>query len=178
MPGCGKSTIGRQLARRLGWEFLDVDHEIEREAGTTIAALFSEHGEAHFRSLEHDVLAGLVQRTGVVLATGGGAVLRADNRELLTKQTTTVYLRSTPEDLARRLLKDTRRPLLQGGNPLQKLRDLHAIRQPLYQSIAQFTVDTGRQSMVTVVNRVLMQLELGGAIDAWHVPATVDGTCP
>jgi len=165
LPGGGKSTIGRQLARRLGVDFADSDHLIEQRLGESIRTFFERASEAAFRDVEQAVIAeALSQRRGV-LATGGGVVLRPENRAALHAHATVVYLRSTPEELARRLRNDTKRPLLQVGNPLAKLRELHAARDPLYRETAHFVVDTGRPSMSTLVNMILMQLELAGVVD-------------
>lgn len=167
MPGCGKSTIGRHLARGLGWRFVDSDHEIEARLGGSIRAHFEQFGEDSFRQVETEVIEELAQRTRTVLATGGGAVLRPANRAALTRDhNRVVYLRSLPEDLVRRLRHDTQRPLLQGGDPLRKLRDLFQQRDPLYREVAHHIVDTGRTSIPTLVNLLVMQLELSGATAA------------
>lgn len=166
MPGSGKSTVGRHLSRQLGWRFADSDVEIERELGESIRSYFEKAGEDSFRALETEVLASLLQRPTMVLATGGGAVLREANRKLLSEHAQVVYLRATPEDLARRLRHDTQRPLLQGGDPLRKLRDLFQVRDPLYREVANFTIDTGRSSVPTLVNLLSMQLEMAGVIAA------------
>lgn len=164
MPGGGKSTVGRHLARHLNLRFFDADVEIERRIGCSIRVFFEREGEARFRDIEQDVLAELVGRPNGVLATGGGAVLREANRRNLREQTTVVYLRSTPEELFRRLRRDTHRPMLQVADPLRKLRELHAERDPLYRCTAQFVIETGRPSVHTLVNMVLMQLELAGVV--------------
>lgn len=174
MPGGGKSTVGRQLARRLNWEFADSDAAVERQVGCTISALFEREGEARFRDIERDTIADLLQRSRLVLATGGGAVLRPETRERLHRHSTVVYLRSTPEDLFRRLRHDVKRPLLQVADPLAQLRLLHATRDPLYRETAHFSVDTGRPSVPTLVNMILMQLELAGVIDGSSVPSPID----
>ncbi|MEQ1805486.1 MAG: shikimate kinase [Burkholderiaceae bacterium] len=164
MPGGGKSTVGRHLARNLGLRFFDADVEIERRLGCPIRVFFEREGEARFRDVEQDVLAELVLHTQGVLATGGGAVMREANRRNLRDHTTVVYLRSTPEELFRRLRHDTHRPMLQVADPLRKLRDLHAERDPLYRSTARFIIETGRPSVHTLVNMVVMQLELAGLV--------------
>lgn len=163
MPGCGKSTAGRQLARHLGWSFVDSDAEIEHEIGGSIRVFFEQHGEERFREIEQRAIERLCAPGRVVLATGGGAVLREANR-LAMKQpgNRVVYLRATPEDLARRLRHDSHRPLLQVGDPLKRLRDLFRQRDPLYREVADFVIDTGRTSVPTLVNLVSMQLELAG----------------
>ena len=173
MPGCGKSTVGRHLARQLGWRFVDSDHEIERQLGSSIRAFFEREGEAAFRDVEQQVIAVLSQQTGCVLATGGGAALREANRVALKRGCKVVYLRSTPEELFRRLRHDTQRPLLQVKDPLKRLRDLYVERDPLYRKAADFVIETGRPSVPNLVNMILMQLELAGLIDPLLVPATV-----
>lgn len=165
LPGSGKSTVGRSLAKRLRLSFVDSDHVIEARIGCSIRDFFAREGEARFRDEEQHALADLAAGPACVLATGGGAVLREANREILRRAGHVVYLRATPEELWRRLRRDTRRPLLQVSDPQEKLRQLYAERHPLYSSIAEYVVDTGRQSVPTLVNMVLMQLELGGALD-------------
>lgn len=178
MPGCGKSTVGRQLARQLGWRFADSDHEIEQRIGGSIRSYFEQHGEAAFRDLEQDVIGQLCQQTSLVLATGGGAVLREANRIALKGHCQVVYLRSVPEELFRRLRHDTQRPLLQVKDPLRRLRDLYRERDPLYRDAADYVIETGRPSVPTLVNMILMQLELAGVVDPMQVPATVGRVLP
>jgi shikimate kinase len=178
MPGCGKSTVGRQLARHLGRTFVDSDAEIEREIGTTIREWFAEHGEAAFRDVEQRTIDTLTRQDGIVLATGGGSVLRPANREVLQQRTQAFYLRSTPEELARRLRNDTQRPLLQGGDPLVRLRELYRDRDPLYRKTAHYVVETSRPSVPALLNMVLMQLELSGFVDPGQVPSPVDAGDP
>ncbi len=178
MPGCGKSTVGRHLARQLGWRFVDSDHEIERQIGGSIRGYFEQHGEPAFRDLEQQTIASLCGQTGSVLATGGGAVLRQANRHALKSACDVVYLRSTPDELFRRLRHDTQRPLLQVRDPLQRLREMFRERDPLYRDAADFVIETGRPSVPTLVNMILMQLELAGLIDPAQVPATVGRVLP
>lgn len=174
MPGGGKSTVGKQLARCIGVPFVDSDHEIERRIDGSIKQFFESHGEAAFRDLETEVIADLLARSGeCVLATGGGAVLRERNREILHDGATVLYLRSTPEDLYRRLRHDTTRPLLQVRDPLAKLRELHQQRDPLYRRCAHYVLEAQRPSVHALVNMALSQLELAGLIDPARVPATV-----
>lgn len=173
MPGAGKTTVGRQLARRLGGEFVDLDARIEAQIGSKIRAYFEAHGEEAFRDLESQALAALQPEPGTVLSTGGGIVLRPANRAVLRKRWTVVYLQSSPEELFRRLRHDTQRPLLQVGNPLSKLRELHLQRDPLYRESADFIIETGRPSVTTLVNMILMQLELAGLLDPRQVPSPV-----
>lgn len=163
MPGCGKTTAGRQLARQLGWRFADSDTEIEQQIGGSIRAYFDRHGEEAFRELEQLAIERLAEPAELVLATGGGAVLRPANRAAMAQPgNLVVYLRATPEDLARRLRHDTHRPLLQVGDPLRKLRELFRVRDPLYREVASFVIDTGRTSVPTLVNLLSMQLEMAG----------------
>lgn len=165
LPGSGKSTIGRQLARNWGVEFVDSDLVLERRLGCAIKDFFAAHGEQAFRDAEAEVLADLARgQPACVLSTGGGAVLRAENRAVLHANTTVFYLQSSPEDIARRLRNDTSRPLLQGEDPLKRLRDLLAVRAPLYEETAHFVIDTVRCSTAQVVRKVTMQAELAGVV--------------
>jgi shikimate kinase len=174
MPGGGKSTVGRHLARHLGLPFHDTDHEIEAAIGTSVRDFFSVHGEGAFRDLEHEAIDALSKGRPCVLATGGGAVLREDNRSTLRERTTVIYLRSTPEELFRRLRHDTQRPLLQVADPLRRLRDLFRERDPLYRRCAHYIIETGRPSVPALVHMILMQLELAGLVDAQRVPSPID----
>jgi shikimate kinase len=173
MPGGGKSTVGKQLARRLGLTFVDSDHEIESRIGCSIKTFFEREGEDRFRDIESEVLDDITQRASGVVATGGGIVLRELNRERLRDRTTVIYLRSTPEELFRRLRYDSKRPLLQVADPLARLRELYAKRDPLYRQTARFVIETGRPSVPTLVNMILMQLELAGLVDPSQLPAPV-----
>lgn len=164
MPGSGKSTVGRHLSRRLSLPFFDSDHAIEQRLGCSIRDYFAREGEAAFRDLEQEVLAGLAAGPDAVVATGGGAVLREANRQVLRAHGQVIYLRSSPEELHRRLRHDTHRPLLQVDDPLAKLRLLYAERDLLYREAAHFVIETGRPSVPTLVNMVLMQLELAGVL--------------
>lgn len=163
LPGSGKSTVGRQLARRLRLAFTDSDQVIEQRLGCPIREYFEREGEERFRDVEEAVIDELTQQPGI-LSTGGGAVLRAVNRERLRTRGKVVYLKSTPEELIRRLRHDTQRPLLQVSDPLQRLRDLYAARDPLYRETAHFVIETGRPSVATLVNMIAMQLELAGVV--------------
>jgi len=173
MPGCGKSTVGRQLARQLGLDFVDSDAEIETRIGMPIRDYFAAHGEPAFRDVEADVVEGLSGRAGIVLATGGGAVLRPSNRDALHSRMHVFYLRATPEDLHRRLRNDTQRPLLQVADPLRRLRELYRERDPLYRRTAHFVVESVRPSVPALAGMVLMQLELAGLVDPQQVPSPI-----
>lgn len=175
MPGCGKSTVGRHLARHLGLRVVDSDNEIERRIGMPIRDFFAAHGEDAFRDVEQEVLDELTQQTDLVLATGGGAVLRPSNRDALHSRTHVFYLRSTPEELFRRLRHDTQRPLLQVADPQRRLRELFRERDPLYRRTAHFVVETARPSVPALIGMVLMQLELAGLVDPGQVPSPIDG---
>jgi shikimate kinase len=166
MPGSGKSTVGKHVARHLGLPFVDTDSVIEQRIGCSIRDYFEMQGEVAFRDIEQDVVDEVTRLRGHVVATGGGAVLRDANRDALHSRTLVIYLRSTPEDLARRLRHDTHRPLLQQGgvDPLRRLRVLFDDRDPLYRRTAHFVIETGRPSVHTLVNMVLMQLELAGIV--------------
>lgn len=168
LPGSGKSTVGRQLARRLSAHFVDSDQVIEQQLGCSIREYFEREGEAAFRDVEESVLREIVRTDHPslgqqVLSTGGGSVLRDANRALLGESGHVVYLRATPEDLYRRLRHDRNRPLLQGVDPMQRLRDLYVQRDPLYRATAHFQIETGRPSVPTLVNMIMMQLDLAGS---------------
>lgn len=178
MPGGGKSTVGRQLAKRLAWRFEDSDALIEKRIGCSIRDFFASQGEQPFRDIEESVVDEATKADRLVLATGGGAVLRDRNRDLLKSRCHVVYLRSSPEELFRRLRNDTTRPLLQVPDPLGRLRQLFDERDPLYREVAHFIVETGRPSVASLVNMVLMQLELAGVIDPDLVPSPVGVPAP
>lgn len=160
LPGSGKSTVGRNLARRLQLAFSDSDQAIELRLGCSIREFFDREGETRFRDIEQEVIAQLCAQAAGVLATGGGAVLRPANREVLRAAGTVVYLQSQPEDLMRRLRHDRKRPLLQVADPTARLRDLFAQRDPLYRETAHYTVETGRPSVSSLVQSILSQLQI------------------
>ena len=160
MPGSGKSTVARTLSRRLDLALADSDQVIEQHLGCAIRDYFAEYGEAAFRDVEEAVIDELTCGAGIVLATGGGAVLRPANRQRLHERGTVIYLRSSPEQLFKRLRHDTKRPLLQVADPLQRLRELHGVRDPLYRETAHFVMETGRPSLAMLVNKILMQIDM------------------
>lgn len=162
LPGSGKTTVGRQLARRLQFSFTDSDQRIEQRIGCSIRSFFEREGEPAFRDVEQEVIAEMMQAGSGVIATGGGAVLRSANRERLRAAGCVIYLNSTPEELFRRLRYDTKRPLLQVDDPMARLRALYAERDPLYREAAHMVIETGRPSVPTLVNLVLKQLKLAG----------------
>ena len=178
LPGGGKTSTGRQLARRLNQAFEDADAVIERKLGESIRSFFEREGEARFRDVEEAVIHDLTVNFSGVLATGGGAVLRPTNRAQLRENSTVIYLTATPESLMRRLRFDAKRPLLQTDDPLARLRELHAQRDPLYRETAHFHIATGRPPVSVLVTMILSQLELAGVVDPYTVPSVVDPTLP
>ena len=164
LPGSGKSTVGRQLARRLGLPFQDSDHALEQRIGCPIRDFFQREGEDRFRDVEESVIDELTQLHGHILATGGGAVMRPTNRAHLHDRCHVVYLHASPDDIFRRLRHDTQRPLLQVADPQARLRELYAVRDPLYRETAHFVIETGRPSVPTLANMIVMQLELAGVV--------------
>lgn len=162
LPGSGKTTVGRQLARRLQLPFVDTDQVIEQRLRCSIRDYFDREGEESFRDVEESILDELTLSGSCVLSTGGGAVIRAANRSHMHQRGKVVYLNSSPDELFRRLRHDSSRPLLQVGDPLARLRELHAVRDPLYRQTAHFVIETGRPSVATLVNMIVMQLELAG----------------
>lgn len=158
--GAGKSTVGRILARRLSKRFVDTDHEIEKRNGVTIPVIFEIEGEEGFRRREQELLADLAQEQGLVLSTGGGIVLKSENREVLRNHGFVVYLNARPELLADRTKHDRSRPLLNVEDPLTRLRELHTVRDPLYREVAHAVVETGRGAPQQVVQAILAEISL------------------
>jgi len=158
LMGAGKTSVGKLLAKRLGKAFYDCDQEIERATGVKIPVIFEIEGEAGFRARESRMLAELASRRDIVLATGGGAVLSADNRKLLAGNGVVVYLRAVVADLWQRTRHDRNRPLLKTAEPRAKLEQLFAERDPLYRSVADIIVDTGSQSLGSLADRLELLL--------------------
>lgn len=158
LMGAGKTTVGRALAKKLDKQFIDSDHEIEARSGVSIPVIFEIEGEAGFRQREADVIRNLTAREDIVLATGGGAILRPENRELLKSRGTVVYLRADINQILQRTAKDKNRPLLQSGDPRQKLEQLSSEREPLYREVAHIVIDTGRPNISSLVQVILTQL--------------------
>lgn len=157
--GAGKTTIGRQLARELKMEFIDSDQEIEDRTGANISWIFDVEGESGFRKREKKVLEELTQRKGIVLATGGGAVLAPENRKYLHSRGTVVYLMATIGQQVERTKHDQRRPLIANVTDIKgKLKELMEIRDPLYREIADYIVMTNRRSPKSVSNEIVKQL--------------------
>ena len=162
LPGSGKSTIGRHLAKRLSLGFTDSDLVIEQRLGCSIREYFERNGEPAFRVIEQDVIDELTQRTDCVISTGGGAVTNQNNRDNLKTRCKTIYLHCAPEEIFRRLRHDQNRPLLQVADPFQKLQELYAERDPLYREAAHFVIQTGKPSVSNMVNLILAQIDLDG----------------
>lgn len=158
--GCGKTTVGKNLARNCNLTFLDTDEEIEKLQNRTISEIFECDGEKAFRDMETEYLRALLSQDidGVVLSTGGGMPVREENRELLQKLGLVVYLKAEPETVYERVKGDTKRPLLQCADPLQKIKDMTAMRAPLYEQAANQTiaVDDMKQSEIAEMIAELM----------------------
>ncbi|SFN57833.1 shikimate kinase [Nitrosospira briensis] len=158
MMGAGKTTIGRLLAGFLKKTFYDSDREIQKRTGVSIPLIFEIEGEAGFRKRETEMLSELVKTRNIVLATGGGAVLSAQNREMLKQSGTVIYLRATVDDLWRRTRQDKNRPLLQTQDPRTKLLELYGQRDPLYQETAHIIVESGKRSARHLAQLLAQQL--------------------
>lgn len=158
MMGAGKTSIGRQLAKRLQRRFVDVDHEIEAQTGVRIPTIFEIEGEAGFREREVQAIAQLTAQPGLVLATGGGAVMREENRRHLRDSGVVIYLRVPPQILFERTRHDRNRPLLQVENPLGRIEELYAQRDPLYREVADLVMDSGNCSVATLARRIEEEL--------------------
>ena len=161
MPGCGKTTLGRVLARSLGKTFVDADLELERRLGVTISTIFEIEGEETFRIREEETLARLVQRVDIVLATGGGAVLRAINRERLRGGGTVLYLHTSPETTYERTRHNKTRPLLKANDPLARARALYAQRDQLYRETADLIIESDQRKSGQVL--AFLRERLNGA---------------
>ena len=159
MMGAGKTTIGRALAHRMQMDFADTDRTLVERTGVPVTTIFEIEGEDGFRRRESNVLAELGQRDNCVIATGGGAVLSAQNRQLMRDHGTVVYLRARLESLWQRMRNDTTRPLLATADPRGTLARLLETREPLYEEVAHITVDTATQSAGTLVARIATALQ-------------------
>jgi len=158
LMGAGKTTIGKQLAKQLGKTFYDTDHEIEKRTGVKIPVIFELEGEVGFRKRESAIIQELTQLDNIVLATGGGAVMAAENREQLKNNGYVIYLRANANDLWHRMRHDKQRPLLQNVDIRAKLEELYSERHPLYMDIATLVVDTGHQPASMVINQIEQSL--------------------
>ena len=157
--GAGKTTIGKYLAANLKMRFADTDAQIEERTGADIPWIFDVEGEEGFRDREQQVVEEMTEWDDVVLATGGGVVLRPDNRRVLGGRGFVVYLHATVEEQVRRTQRDQRRPLLQNGDPEQVLSDLMSVRDPLYREIADHIIATDGCSPRTVAQRLVRELQ-------------------
>ena len=160
LMGAGKTTIGRQLASELSLEFFDSDHEVEKRTGVTITHIFDIEGEVGFRKRETAMLDELTEKKGIVLATGGGAILKPENRQFLMSRGTTIYLYANIDTLLERTSKDRNRPLLQTEDPHAKLEELLDIRDPLYRETADIIIDTGKDSVRLALKEILEKLQV------------------
>jgi shikimate kinase len=156
--GAGKSTIGRRLARLFNWSFVDSDKEIEQRTGVSISMIFELEGEAAFRSREKVAIAELTHGQNTVLATGGGAILDADNRNCLSERGFVIYLQTSVEEQLNRTRHDVNRPLLQTPDPYARLEALLMMRDPLYRQVADLVVTTDRRRVRQVLRCILQRL--------------------
>jgi len=159
--GAGKTTTGKELAKVLGMEFVDSDLEIEHRTGATIPLIFELEGESGFRARECAVIDELTQRENIVLATGGGAIHNPENRNHLKQRGIVVYIRASIEHLYKRTAKDHHRPLLKTADPKTKLRELMETRAPLYESMANLTLDTDGHTPKWIVRKILEYVRAG-----------------
>ncbi|MBP8198260.1 MAG: shikimate kinase AroK [Chromatiaceae bacterium] len=157
--GAGKSTIGRQLAEALSFRFEDSDHEIQRRTGVDISTIFEYEGEEGFRNREQQAIADLTNQEGIVLATGGGAILREVSRQNLAARGVVIYLHCSPEQQFSRTNRDRNRPLLQTEDPLERLRQLMDEREPFYRQVADLVVSTEKRGTASVVKEIRRRLE-------------------
>ena len=158
MMGAGKTTVARLLAGRLNRTFIDSDLELETRCGVKVPVIFEIEGEDGFRNREAAILDELTSRRGVILATGGGAVLREENRQRLAARGVVIYLRAQPHDLYMRTRHDKNRPLLATPDPQKRLEELFGQRDPLYREVADLVIDTGRQGVQILVKQILATL--------------------
>ena len=159
LMGSGKTTIGQLLAKKIGLPFVDSDHELEQRTGVSVATIFEIEGEAAFRSREASIIEELTQSQGIVLGTGGGAILDANSRRVLHERGTVVYLHSTAETSYERVRRNRDRPLLLVTDPLTRLRQLYEARHPLYLETAHYTIESYRDRPSAVVAEIVQCLE-------------------
>lgn len=156
--GAGKTTIGRQLAKKLSIDFYDSDYEIEKRTGVKISLIFEIEGEEGFRRRETQVLRELSQMNKIVLSTGGGALIQTENREVLRNNGYIIYLKSSPEMLFKRTAGDKRRPLLQGDNRLEQIRKILTEREPAYIEMADEIIDSEKMSIKQIIQKIIEQI--------------------
>jgi shikimate kinase len=160
MMAAGKTTVGRLLAHSLGYDFIDADRELEARSGVSVSTIFSVEGEEGFRSREAAVLEELSRRTGLVLATGGGAILNAETRRLLRERGLVIYLRAGSDEIYRRTRNDRSRPLLQTAEPRARIDELLRQRQPLYEATAHLVFHSAAANPKRLVRRILEAPEI------------------
>ena len=165
--GSGKTAVGRQLARDAGLLFLDSDHEIEKRTGVEISYIFEKEGEVGFRDREAEMIKELSSLEGMVIATGGGAILAEDNRQRLAASGVVVYLKTGVSEQLRRTSRSRKRPLLNRENPRQVLEEMAQARDPLYEEIADLSLDTSNQRVRSVAKKLKVLLEQRGDLP-WH----------
>lgn len=175
MMGAGKSTVGRLLAEALGLEFVDCDREIEARSGVTVVTIFDLEGEDGFRRREAELLDALTRRSRIVLATGGGAVLRADNRMRLRERGMVIYLKAPVDEIVRRTSRDKARPLLQTEDPRKRIEELLAQREPLYAETAHLTFQSAVGNPKKLVRRILAHPEVVARFGASAAAGDGDG---
>lgn len=158
LMGAGKTTVGRMLAKRLGLGFFDSDREIESRTGVSVPTIFEIEGEDGFRKREAQVIADLTSLEGYVLATGGGAILREENRINLQTNGFVVYLNAPPQVLWERTRHDKNRPLLKVENPLRKLQELFVVRDPIYREVADLIIDEGRGNAQAIIQLLVKEV--------------------
>jgi len=158
MPGSGKSTLGRLLAKRLDKAFYDSDSELERRLGVSIPVIFELEGEPGFRDREQAIIAEYALHTHTIFATGGGAVLRQVNRDCLKQNGSVLYLHATPATLWVRTKRSKHRPLLQAPDPYERLKEIYAFRDALYRETADFVVESDQEQVVRLAQRLEQQL--------------------
>lgn len=156
--GAGKTTIGRQIARLFKFDFFDSDREIEQRTGASIPLIFELEGEEGFRRREQEVISQLCNKTHIVLATGGGAVLKKENQLALKRSGTIVYLCAGIDDLLARTAKDKNRPLLQTDNPREKLQTILNEREPIYRELADIILKTNKMTVHMAVKELAARL--------------------
>ena len=182
LMGSGKTTIGRSLAKKLNLRFVDADQEIEARTGASITLIFEIEGEASFRQREADVIRDLTAQQGIVLATGGGAILNETSRQFLRERGTVVYLRASVASILQRTSHDKNRPLLQTPDPKAKIEEISRQRSPLYQEVAHIIIETGRPNVHSVVQNILSLLERNtssaSADNALFTPTDHRGAAP
>jgi shikimate kinase len=157
--GAGKTTVGKQLAKQFGMDFVDSDHEIEERTGVSITTIFDIEGEEGFRKRETRMLKDLCERENIVMATGGGAILSEENRKMLRRAGTVIYLNASLDAQVNRTRNRKSRPLLTEDDPREQLRELMTVREPLYRQEADVIVESGDRSVSNVTREIVQKLD-------------------